>query len=477
MTPQYRPAYHFTPAANWINDPNGLVWHQGVWHLFFQYHPHGSTWGPMHWGHATSVDLLHWQEHGIALAPDALGMIFSGSAVVDAHNTSGFGAEGRAPLVAVFTHHGERELPNGNTHENQSLAFSLDDGQTWTAYAGNPVLKNPGQLDFRDPKVRWLPDQQRWLMVLAVGDHVSFYGSPDLKQWTHESDFGAGVGAHDGVWECPDLFPLALDGQTHWVLLVSLVKGGPNDGSATQYFVGKFDGSRFTADSAPTRWLDHGPDNYAGVTWAHAPDQRAVFIGWMSNWDYAREVPTSPWRGAMTLPRDLQLRRVGDEVHVASVPACEVSAQHGAVLTQYFGALERPLDLGAALRECGGRFALNLRAASASSFELTLSNDVGNMLVVGFDRVANAYFIDRRHAGLNDFSAPFAGHHIAPRIALTSTLELWLYFDASSVELFADDGLSVMTSLFFPHQPFDVMQLASDDGLALDALALHPMPV
>ena len=482
-TPQYRPGYHFTPRANWMNDPNGMVHHQGVWHLFFQYHPHSAVWGPMHWGHATSTDLMHWQEHDIALAPDALGMIFSGSAVVDEHNTSGFGREGRAPLVAVFTHHGERRQPDGNTHENQSLAVSLDDGRTWTPYAGNPVLKNPGNLDFRDPKVRWLPERKRWLMTLAVGDHVAFYSSPDLKRWTHESDFGAGLGAHDGVWECPDLFPLTLDGRTHWVLLVSLVQGGPNGGSATQYFIGDFDGQRFAADAAPTRWLDHGPDNYAGVTWSNAPGGRAVFLGWMSNWDYAKDVPTSPWRSAMTLPRDLQLRRVGADVRLSSLPAPEVHAREGAPMQQqregapmqqHRGALDGGLDLSRTLQASAGRFVLRLRAASARNFTLTLGNDLGDRLTVGFDRAANAYFIDRRQAGRVDFHPRFAGRHTVPRFAPAGA-ELQLYFDTTSVELFADGGASVMTSLFFPRQPLRTMQLASDDGLVIDELSVQPI--
>jgi fructan beta-fructosidase len=476
-TPHYRPSYHFTPRANWMNDPNGLVHHQGVWHLFFQYHPHSMVWGPMHWGHATSTDLMQWQEHEVALAPDALGMIFSGSAVVDAHNTSGFGKDGRAPLVAVFTHHDmAAEKAGSNAYEHQSLAFSVDDGRSWTPYAGNPVLKSPGKKDFRDPKLRWLPERERWLMALAVGDRISFYSSPDLKQWTHESDFNAA--GTQGVWECPDLFPLTLDGRTHWVLLVSVVKGGPNGGSATQYFVGDFDGRRFTAEAAAPRWIDHGPDNYAGVTWSNAPSARTVFIGWMSNWDYATKLPTSPWRSTMTLPRELQLRRVGSRVHLASLPAREVGGREGAALLRHRGALDdTALDLGAAVAASSGRFALRLNAARARSFTLSLSNALGDALRIGFDRAANLFFVDRRHAGLVDFEPRFAGRHSVPRIAQTPAVELLLYFDATSVEVFADGGLSVMTSLFFPRQPFSAMTLASDDGLVLDALSVVPMPV
>jgi fructan beta-fructosidase len=476
-TPQYRPSFHFTPSANWMNDPNGMVFHRGVWHLFFQYHPGSSVWGPMHWGHATSSDLMRWQEQPIALAPDAKGMIFSGSAVLDEHDTSGLGSAGRPPLVAVYTQHDETARLVGAAFQHQSLAVSLDDGRTWTPYAGNPVLEAPGPIDFRDPKVRWLPERQRWLMTLAAGDHVAFYSSPDLKAWTHESDFGAGLGAHDGVWECPDLIPLAYEGRTRWVLLVSLIKGGPNGGSATQYFVGDFDGRRFTADPAPTRWLDHGPDNYAGVTWSGAPDGRAVFLGWMSNWDYAKDLPTAPWRSAMTLPRDLQLRHAGGAWHVASVPSTEVRAQEGAKLLSHSGALEKSaLDLSLALQASAGRFVLRLRAREARSFALTLGNGAGDRLVVGFDRAADAYFVDRRQAGRVDFHLGFAGRHTVGRVSEAPGTDLELYLDATSAELFADEGLSVMTSLFFPHQPWLTMQLASDDGLALDALSVRPMP-
>lgn len=480
-TPQFRPSFHFTPAAHWMNDPNGMVHHRGVWHLFFQYHPHSAVWGPMHWGHATSTDLLHWQEQPIALRPDMLGMIFSGSAVVDVDDTAGFArAAGvqAVPLVAVFTHHGERQNPDDVTHEKQSLACSLDDGLTWAPYAGNPVLRNPGALDFRDPKVRWLPDRERWLMVLAVGDHVAFYSSPDLKDWTHESDFGTGQGAHDGVWECPDLFPLQCEGRTHWVLLVSLVQGGPNGGSATQYFVGDFDGHRFTAPPGPTHWLDHGPDNYAGVTWSNAPDGRTVFMGWMSNWTYARQVPTAPWRSAMTLPRELQLRRVDGQWRVASLPAAEVRAAEGpAVTIDVNQPRNAAIDaaLTNALRLTGGRLALHLQVQQADGFVLTLGNEAGDQLRLGFAANEQRFFIDRRQSGHVDFQPAFAGRHGVPRIAATPGLDLTIYFDACSVELFADGGLSVLTSLVFPRAPWATMQFEAGDGLVLDHMAVHAM--
>jgi len=474
-TPQYRPAFHFTPAANWMNDPNGLVFHQGVYHLFFQYHPHSRVWGPMHWGHATSPDLLHWCEQPVALAPDALGLIFSGSAVVDPGNRAGLGPAGSSPLVAMFTHHDAAARRAGSiTHEAQSLAFSLDGGATWTKHAGNPVLANPGRKDFRDPKLRWLPERERWLASLACGDRIGFYSSPDLKAWTLESEFGADAGAHGGVWECPDLFPLpGPDGRAHWVLLVSVTAGGPQGGSATQVFIGHFDGRRFTPHDTHLRWLDHGPDNYAGVTWAGV-DDRALFIGWMSNWLYAAVVPTAPWRSAMTVPRELELRAQGGALQLASLPARELGRLEGpAAVALSRTELEGPLVLDAALRAAGRHFVLRLSTEALRGFTLTLSNPAGDRLLLGYDSKATAWFIDRSQAGLSDFHGAFAACHHAPRLATVAGSDLQLFVDACSLELFADDGLAVMTSLVFPRQPYTSLSLSSDDGLVLRSLSLQ----
>ncbi len=476
-TPQFRPRYHFTPAANWMNDPNGLVFHRGVYHLFFQYHPGSSVWGPMHWGHATSTDLLRWQEQPIALRPDALGMVFSGSAVVDHDNRAGLGPPGSQPLVAMFTHHDMAAERAGRVdRQSQSLAFSLDNGLTWTMHAGNPVIANPGRQDFRDPKLRWLPERGRWVAALACGDRIGFYSSTDLLDWTAESEFGAGLGAHGGVWECPDLFPLTgPDGRERWVLLVSLNPGGPNGGSATQYFIGDFDGRRFRPEHADTRWLDHGPDHYAGVTWAGV-DDRALLIGWMSNWRYADRVPTAPWRSAMTMPRELTLREAGGHRLLASQPAREMRAlQLPATLDQREIDLAQPLDLSAALAGSGGRFVLRLRGSALRSLTLTLGNAAGDALLMGYDAATRVWWIDRSASGEVGFHADFAGRHAAPRLADSPATELQLWFDACSVELFADGGLSNLTSLFFPRQPWSRATLASSDDAVLDELSLRPL--
>ena len=482
-TAQYRPAYHFTPAANWMNDPNGLVFHQGVYHLFFQYHPGSSVWGPMHWGHATSTDLLRWQQQPIALYPDRLGMIFSGSAVVDSGNRAGLGPAGSTPLVAMFTHHDAVAGHAGSrTHQSQSLAFSLDNGLRWTHYAGNPVIANPGRLDFRDPKLRWLPASQRWIASLACGDRLCFYSSTDLKAWTLESEFGAGLGAHGGVWECPDLFPLpGPSGRNHWVLLVSITPGGPNGGSATQYFIGQFDGHRFVPDDTRVRWLDAGPDNYAGVTWSGV-DDRALFIGWMSNWQYANAAPTAPWRSAMTMPRELALEQASNGLRLASRPAREMLAlQQPATLdrNQVVLQADAPLDVSAALAGTSGRFVLRLATAALRGFSLTLGNQAGDHLRMGFDAADGHWWIDRQGSGLVDFHPSFAsGRHHVERWRSDAAAELELWFDATSVELFADSGLSVMTALYFPHQPWSRLTLAALDGLnglTLTHLKVQPL--
>lgn len=456
-----------------MNDPNGLLHHNGTWHLFFQYYPHGMTWGPMHWGHATSQDLMTWQELPIALAPDPLGLIFSGSAVIDQHNTSGLGELGQAPWMAIFTHHdGEAEKVGRIDREHQSLAYSLDEGRTWQKYAGNPVLPNPGLKDLRDPKVFWHAGTARWVMSLAAGDHIAFYASPNLKDWTKLSEFGHGLGAHGGVWECPDLIPLMLEGQQHWVLLVSLNPGGPNGGSATQYFVGDFDGTDFTPHDTHTRWLDHGPDNYAGVTW-HNTAPRTVFIGWMSNWTYAKELPTSPWRSAMTLPRELTLQRVGEQLYLSARPAQEVLQRlqsTPANTTSLTSDLPLPAE---AMGEADGRFAIELNAPSLQDFSLSLSNGAGDALHIGYDTASHSYWIDRTQAGLSDFNADFAARHTAPRISTATGAQVSLFFDRTSVELFADQGLTSMTSLHFPHQPWSQLRIKTNGAMREGTLALR----
>ncbi|MEM6526168.1 MAG: glycoside hydrolase family 32 protein [Bacteroidota bacterium] len=291
----FRPQFHFSPDSMWMNDPNGMVYYDGEYHLFYQYYPDSTVWGPMHWGHAVSADMLHWEHLPIALYPDSLGYIFSGSVVVDHKNTSGFGNNGKPPLVAIFTHHDiDGERAGTNDFQYQSIAYSNDKGRTWLKYKDNPVVPNLGIRDFRDPKVIWHEQTQRWVMVLAAYDKVQIYTSPDLKNWEYQSDFG--IPGDDRLWECPDLFPMTVSGtgQEKWALIVSIQKKAPNGGTATSYFIGDFDGKTFVADNKKQKWLDYGTDNYAMITWSDIPesDGRRLAIGWMSNWDYAQVVPT-----------------------------------------------------------------------------------------------------------------------------------------------------------------------------------------
>jgi fructan beta-fructosidase len=459
----HRPQLHFTPREHWMNDPNGMVYHDGEYHLFYQYYPDGLTWGPMHWGHAVSEDLVHWEHLPIALYPDSLGYIFSGSAVVDTNNSSGLGAAGNPPMVAIYTYHSaEKEKAGRADYQYQGIAYSLDNGRTWTKYENNPVLHNQGMKDFRDPKVFWHDASGKWVMVLAVKDHVELWGSSDLKTWNKLSDFGYEFGAHGGVWECPDLFYSRIDGEQggKWVMIVSINPGGVNGGSGTQYFVGDFDGKTFTpgADKNTTLWLDHGPDDYAGVTFANAPDNRRIFIGWMSNWAYAQDVPTTPWRSAMTLPRDLSIGRVGGQLYVRSALSPEtsrlVSSANSPTTVTITDSTEVSPEVDFSKSMVTGIFA-------AKDFIIQLYNQKGQKVVIGFDQSKNQFFVDRGTSGKNDFSGNFNPVSIAPRVSSSESITFTFVADVSSLEVFFDDGLTVMTSLHFPDEPLSRMRIST----------------
>ncbi|MGZ3752917.1 MAG: glycoside hydrolase family 32 protein [Mucilaginibacter sp.] len=466
----YRPQVHFSPKAHWVNDPNGMVYYDHTWHLFYQYYPNGTVWGPMHWGHAESRDLIHWKELPIALYPDSLGYIFSGSAVVDSNNTSGFGKNGKIPMVAIFTHHDPKgEKAGRNNFQNQSLAYSLDAGKTWIKYAGNPVIKNTGIRDFRDPKVMWYANEKKWIMTLATLDHITFYSSPNLKTWREESEFGKELGAHGGVWECPDLFPLTLNGKTYWVLVVNINPGGPNGGSATQYFVGKFDGNRFTPVDNKLRWVDYGPDEYAGITWSNT-GSRKIFLGWMSNWRYANQVPTEKWRNAMTIPRELALKQLKSEILLTSKPVKKLSVIEQKPLAQNTDLLN-----GKEIKDIPDQFILKFSMDKVSEYSIILSNDLGEKLVLGYDGTNRRYFIDRSNSGKIDFSPEFARTSYAPRLTAAAASNIELVVDASSIELFADNGLSVMTGVFFPGKPFNHLQIKNDKASPIKNFLLVPL--
>lgn len=469
---KHRPQFHFSPAKKWMNDPNGMVYHKGIYHLFYQFYPDSTVWGPMHWAHATSKDLVHWENNPIALFPDSLGYIFSGSAVVDSENTSGFAKNGETPLVAIFTHHNmDGEKTGKKDYQNQSIAYSLDDGKTWIKYAGNPVLKNPGIKDFRDPKVMWFDEGKRWIMTLATLDRITIYSSQNLKTWTKESELGKDFGAHSGVWECPDLFPLDYNGQKIWVLLVSINPGGPNGGSATQYFTGDFDGKTFTPHTIETKWIDYGTDNYAGVTWSNTGN-RKIFIGWMNNWQYAQVVPTKEWRGALTTPRDLGLQKINNQFYLSSALVKEFDK----IITRSFEAenvlINKEIDLSEKLKDMAGKFKLDITFDAVEDFTIILSNNEKQELKIGYHKASNEYFIDRTNAGKSDFESGFAKIHRAPRISDAPGIKISLIIDAASAEFFADSGLSVMTDLFFPGSLPGGLKIVSDKITKIDKIEL-----
>ncbi|TWR29297.1 glycoside hydrolase family 32 protein [Mucilaginibacter pallidiroseus] len=471
---QYRLQAHWSPKAKWTNDPNGLILHNGTYHLFYQHYPDSTVWGPMHWGHATSKDLVTWKQQPIALYPDSLGYIFSGSIVADEKNTSGLGEGGKTPLVAIFTHHDPKgEKSGSSTYQNQSIAYSLDEGQTWTKYANNPVLKNPGIKDFRDPKVFWYAPQNKWLMSLATKDRITFYSSANLKNWKKESEFGEKLGGHGGVWECPDLISLKLNGKQYWVLLVSINPGGPNGGSATQYFVGNFDGNKFTPLDSQTRWIDYGPDDYAGVTFGGTGD-RKIFLGWMGNWLYANQVPTKNWRNAMTIPRELSLLSNKGRVFLASTPVKELG--NLAMQTEKVDGnqLTPGADVFQVIKQSPAQFTLHFTTPQLRDYKLVLANDAGEELVIGYDAAKTRYYIDRSKAGDNSFSKQFAGVAYAPRISSALNSDLKLVVDASSIELFADGGLSNLTSVFFPKAPYTHLKVEAKD-MKVENMEVSPL--
>ena len=460
-TERQRPQFHFSPPENWLNDPNGLVYYNGRYHLFYQYNPHDKVWGNMHWGHASSADLLHWRQHPIALhAEHGLGYAFSGSVVVDWGNRAGLQRGKHPTLAALFTHCSRLN------HQVQSLAFSTDGGERWRMHPGNPVIDNPGLADFRDPKVFWDARRAEWVLVLAAGDVVQFYRSNNLLAWQHFHSFGKSVGAHDGVWECPDLFPLPLAGKTRWVLLVSLNPGAPNGGSGTQYFVGDFDGERFVPTQAP-QWLDYGPDNCASVTWSGAPegDERRLLIGWLNNWKYANALPTAPWRGAMTLPRELRLLPSAEGARLTAGPLRELERLRDARVDACENqVLETPRAVGgdASLPELLDiEASLHWQQPCHGAFQLRFHNKANEELCVTVRHDADAICVVRERASHGISQLPeFTAEIRAPLLLGDAThCGLRILKDRSTLEIFSADGRALLTLNYFSAQPLDRLEV------------------
>ncbi|MEM1318926.1 MAG: glycoside hydrolase family 32 protein [Bacteroidota bacterium] len=465
----HRPQFHFSPPSKWMNDPNGMVFYEGEYHLFYQYYPDSTVWGPMHWGHAVSPDLVHWEHLPIALYPDSLGYIFSGSAVIDWKNTSGLGKEGQPPMIALFTHHDpEGEKSGDSTYQYQSIAYSTDKGRTFNKYEGNPVIANPGIKDFRDPKVIWHEETKHWVMVFSVHDRVWFYTSPNLLNWTFASEFG--VPDDKRLWECPDLFPMMVEGteETKWVLIISLQKEGPNGGTATAYFVGDFDGKNFIADYKKQYWADFGKDNYAMVTWSDIPqsDGRRLALGWMSNWQYAQVVPTEQWRSAMTLSRKFTLHQYGEDYRLRSMPVEELKVLEGPIQTIASGSYSGFTTLADQPGQHLYKLDVSFERPASARVGVRFSNEEGEHLEVFYSGIAQQYYVDRSVAGQADFSEDFAGSHAGPVDYKRETVDMLLYLDHSSIELFADAGQCVMTEIVFPKTPYTKIELFVSKGEA-----------
>ena len=463
----YRPQFHFSPESMWLNDPNGLVYYNGEYHLFYQHYPDGTTHGPMYWGHAVSKDLVYWEHLPIALYPDPMGFIFSGSAIVDERNVSGLQAGDEKVIVAFFTHASDE-------CQSQSMAFSNDKGKTWTKYGGNPVVPNPGIKDFRDPFVFWNESYERYNMVVTMGDRLSIYSSMDLKAWKFESEFGKEEGSHGGVWECPALIELDIDGKENekkWLLLVSVFSGAPAGGSGTQYFIGQFDGKTFINENSKDTvlWVDYGKDNYAGIPWNGIPkeDGRAICIGWMNNWIYANKIPTSTWRGALTIPRELKLSEINGETRLLQNPVNELTILRQRKHTWLNQCIDSQgpnilADMKGDTFEFIAEF--DLGHSRADSFGFRLRKGENDVVEIGYDKRNLNVYIDRTCCGDTAFDENYPGIHKAPMKSNSDTLKMHIFLDRSSVELFVNNGEVTISDQIFPNRNSFGMELFSANG-------------
>lgn len=461
---KYRPAYHHTPLYGWMNDPNGMFYKDGVWHLYYQYNPYGSKWQNLSWGHSTSTDLINWENHPVALEPNGLGMVFSGSCAIDKGNSAGYGDDA---VVGMYT--------SADASQIQSLVWSNDGGESFEFFPGNPVITLESEA--RDPNMFWDEDAKQWVLLLAhaLEHEMLVFTSPDMREWTLQSSFGKGLGAQEGVWECPDLFKLPVDGsgEEKWVLLCNLNPGGPFGGSATQYFVGDFDGKVFTPDkdtdgNVPTKWMDYGKDHYATVSWSDAPDSRRTVIGWMSNWQYAPEVPTQQFRSANTLPREVGLFEGADgQTYLSSKPSPELVALRGRLTLDV-----RKANIGKKARTyllptansgvC--EILLDIDARRSDVVSLELKNDENEKVVIKYDAAAHTLSFDRRESGVVDFSQDFPAVTVSPTFENENRVSLRVFIDRSSIEVFGNDGKFVMTNLVFPIKPYSTLSMSSQGG-------------
>ncbi len=448
---RWRPVYHHTPEYGWMNDPNGMFYKDGLWHLCFQYGPYGSTWNNMTWGHSVSKDLLHWEAKDPVVEPDALGTIFSGSAVVDSLGSAGYGKDA---VLLVYTQNDRSQF--------QSMAFSVDGGFKFTPYPANPVLAQP--YEARDPHIFRHDPSGKWIMILASATRreMDIYSSDDLKSWKKESSFGKGYGSQTGVWECPDLMEVKVrnTGEKKWVLVSNINADGPNGGSATQYFVGEFDGKSFVCDTPKEmiKWMDYGKDHYAAVSWNSAPDGRNTMIAWMSNWQYAHIVPTMQYRSANALPRDVELYKGEDgEYYLSCLPSPEVEAGRGPLKKLGTVSSGKSIDIP---EDCIGAFELDLElnCGRAKQSTLVLANGLGEEVKIVFDNVNRNMAIDRTKSGVAGFSKDFNNIINVP-LPEGGRHSVRIFIDRTSIEIFEASGRYAVTNLVFPNEPYSILKV------------------
>lgn len=498
-TDYYRPSYHFTPLYGWMNDPNGMVYKDGEYHLYFQYNPYGSKWGNMHWGHAVSKDLVHWEHLDPAIARDPVGHIFSGSSVVDKKNTAGFGKDA---IIAIYTNHSVKP------DEVQCIAYSNDNGRTFTKYEGNPVLTPfDGLKDFRDPKVFWYEKGKCWYMIVSADKETRFYKSKNLKKWTYVSAFGKGLGQQPCQYECPDFFQLPVNGdkkKMKWVMTMNINPGCWFGGSATEYFVGDFDGKNFTCpDAHDVKWLDWGKDHYATVTFSNTGD-RVLGITWMSNWQYANLTPFKQNRGANGLPRELKLYEKNGKYYISEDVAPEVYALRKDTKSLADASVADAKDLKGVAANMEGAFEIEADVTPDANgiAGIEISNNKRERTMIYFDMKQGKVVMDRTESGLGDFGKQSVPHDIElawdkqlaaegkqPARITNSinykndfALATWaplslcedgkktyhvdIFVDKSSVELFVDGGRIAMTNLVFPVAPYENVKLYTQGGKA-----------
>lgn len=456
----YSNKFHFTPYKNWLNDPNGLVYYQGEYHLFYQHNPNDSVWGPMHWGHAVSKDLINWTHLPIALSPDELGTIFSGSIVIDWNDKSKL-FNGKEGLVAIFTHHSDNE-------ETQSIAYSLDNGRSFIKYEKNPIIKSNGAKDFRDPKVFWHYSTKKWVAVLACGDRIKFYSSTNLIDWDYESEFSKfGINIQSAL-ECPDLFELCVGGNEHdkrWVLKVDIGNGAIAGGSGGIYLIGTFNGKCFTTENiAPNpKWIDYCKDFYASQSWHNTQEEqnRVLWIAWMNNWQYANKIPASGFNGIMSMPREIELTRINGEIFLAQKPFREIINLREKINSkiQTFNNGKSRYTFEKNTNSIEMKFEINLNSETEIDIKFNFAEN--EFLTLRVEGNNNKIILDRTQAGNTTFSEYFGGKFEASIREIIELLTLHIFIDRNTFELFVNEGIINFTSLILTSESVKSLEINS----------------